>query len=53
MPLGRAQAENLSCPVFYRAGSALKEKRGRSVESVGGGSDTGTAWAAQVVRAPD
>ena len=26
-----------SHPVFYRAGSALKEKRGRGVESVGSG----------------
>ena len=35
MPSGRALVD--SHPVFYRGGSALKEKRGRSVESVGGG----------------
>ena len=28
-----------SQPIFYRAGSALKKRRGKSVESVGGGKD--------------
>ena len=35
MSSGRVLAD--SHPVFYRAGSALNEKRGRSVKSGGGG----------------